>query len=545
MTTIAQNSALTPLGPKVAAARHPIYDLFQTEWVKLGDVREGTGGFMDGTYLVAHPREWEDHTAASPKKPGKKLKARRAIARYDNLASAILEAKKAALFREQPTRRVGPQTPPSPVKPGEPKTAAAPAKPKEPGELEQWWADVDGRDTHIDDAMAAWWDLAATFGHIVLYFELPTAGEPTTAADQEWPYIRIYTPLDILNWLTDDNGQIISLKVVEAVQATTYSELKPVTQYRVRIIDEKGWKLYDYKTGAAVSQGDHQLGKLPAVFLYGKRRAILSDVGQSVLGDPRLYIDLFNLTSELRELLRNQTFSFINLPLGSGPDAMGVTEAQALLGSQTGSMNVLFSGLPASVLSGDAANVTAYQEDIKNLTREIYRHAGVSWESDSKDAEAQGSLELKREEMNTRLAAYADECQQTEYMLVDLWYRWRYGADSGPTKMDDDEVTIHYPEHFTATPFDEVLKQVQAAQSVGMPSAFLKELRKSLITKFEGMGNLTPEQIQVITDAIDQAPDDLSPAEQAKQRFELTQQALKTGGKPTLPEPKQPAKAAA
>jgi hypothetical protein len=408
---------------------------------------------------------------------------------------------------------------------------------------------VDGKGTHIDDAIPAWWDLAATFGHVVLSFELPSNEPPaddtsSTAADQGWPYVRVYTPLDVLNWLTDDNGQIISIKVVEAVQATSYSELKPVTQYRVRTIDEKGWSLYDFKSGKAIRQGAHQLGRLPCVFLYGKRRAILSDVGQSVLGDPRLYIDVFNLTSELRELLRNQTFSFINLPLGTGPDAMGVEQAQALLGNQTGTMNVLFSGAAASVLSGDAANVTAYQEELQQTKRTIYRETGVQWESDTKDAEAEGSLTIKREEMNTRLAAYADECQQAEYGLVDCWYRWKYGADSGPTKLDEDEVTIHYPERFSATPFDEVLQQVQAAQSVGMPALFLKELRKSLVTKFEGMANLTPAMIDQIMDAIDAAPDDPTPAERMQQRMEIMDKAVKMGGKPPAVPP-DPAKAAA
>jgi len=283
-TTTTTTSGLQGLGPKVAASRHPIYDLLQDEWEKLGHVREGTGGFKDGTYLVAHPREWEDHTSASPKKPTKKLKARRAIARYENLASAILEAKKAALFRESPTRRLGSED-----------------KQDTPGELAQWWENVDGKGLHIDDAMIAWWDLAATFGHIVLYFELPNETSET-AADQDWPYVKIYTPLDVINWLSDDEGHIISIKVVEAVQATSYNELKPISQYRVRVIDEEGWKLYDYRTGSPIEQGQHALGRVPFVYLYGKRRSILSDVGQSVLGDPRQHIDVFNLISELREL---------------------------------------------------------------------------------------------------------------------------------------------------------------------------------------------------------------------------------------------------
>lgn len=517
MPTVTDIAGTFPdLGPKVAANRHPVWDLLQDEWIKLGDVREGTGGFKDGKYLIAHPREWEDHAAVTPKKPGKKLLARRAIARYDNLASAILEAKKAALFREQPNRRVG---------------AVTAGKGEDQTELEQWWENVDGNGTHIDDAMPAWWDLAATFGHVVLYFELPSAEtEPATAADQGTPYVRLYTPLDVLNWLTDDDGQIISLKVVEAVQAKSYQDLRPITSYRVRVIDEEGWRLYDYKAGAAISEGKHQLGRLPVAYLYGKRRSILTDVGQSVLGDPRNYIDLYNLTSELRELLRNQTFSFINLPLGSGQDAMSVTDAQALLGQQTGTMNVLFSGAAASILSGDAANVTAYQEEIKNLKRDIYRLAGVQWESDSKDAEAKGSLVLKREEMNTRLSAYADECELAEYRLAELWYRWKHGADPGVKKFEQDEVTIDYPGRFSATPFDEVLQQVQAAQTISMPALFLKEQRKALVPKFEGMANITPDLQAKINEAIDSAPDDLTPAQQVKTRMDATMAAL--DGKP-------------
>ena len=88
------------IGPLVAATHHRLYDLFLPEWIKLANVREGTGGFIDGTYLIAHPREWEDFNAAEPKKPTRKLKARRALASYENLASTILETKKSALFRE-------------------------------------------------------------------------------------------------------------------------------------------------------------------------------------------------------------------------------------------------------------------------------------------------------------------------------------------------------------------------------------------------------------------------------------------------------------
>jgi hypothetical protein len=558
------------LGPKAAAQVHPLYSLLRPTWEQLAHVREGTGGFLDGTYLVAHPREYLDHTIVttdtatgatvsrtnpSPRSPSPKLLARRRLARYENVASSIIEAKKSALFREQPTRRVGEQVPVKPQTPpvqaqadpvadptSDPSTtkkpvqmaAPPPAEPAPESELEQWWEDVDGDDTHIDDAMAAWWDLAATFGHVVLYLDISApADEPATAADQPSPYVRLYTPLDVLDWRRNDQGCLVWVKLLEATQPEflgTVGDARSVVTYRIRVVDETSWSLYDFKTGKFISRGPHGFGRLPVVYLFAKRRALLSDIGESVLGDPRNYIDLYNLTSEVRELLRGQTFSFINLPLGTGPDAMSVESAQAMMGQQTGTMNVLFSGGDAKILTGDPANVTSYHDEISRVKREIYREAGVQWATDSKDAEAANSLELKQDEMNVRLSAYADECQQAEYALADLWYRARYGEDLGPTKLEEAQVVIHYPEHFTATPFDEVLKQVQAAQSIGMPALFLKELRKAIVAKFEGMANLTPEMMRQINEAIDTAADDPTPAERMKQKMDVL--AVAAGGTP-------------
>lgn len=536
MPTANVNTDQANLGPKVAASQHPIYQLFRDTWVQLAHVREGTGGFIsvgNDSYIVAHPREWLDHsskqtetagdgqqittvrTNPNPKVASPKLKSRRKLARYENVASAIIEAKKAVLFREPPTRRVGAQQ-----------------NDAEPTGLPLWWDDVDGIGTCMDDAMPAWWDLAATFGHMVLYFDVADspAGAAVTAADQGWPYVRAYTPLDVLDWHRDDNGALDYIKLLEAVEPVPSNETRGVTTFRVRVATKTDWSLFDYKTGKFIEKGQHQLGMVPVVPLFAKRRALLPDIGESALGDPRNYIDLFNLTSEIRELLRNQTFSFINLPLGAGPDAMSVQEAQAMMGQQTGTMNVLFSAQQAAILTGDPANVESYHAEIERVKREIYRETGVQWESDTKQREAEGSIELKREEMITRIAAYADECEQAEYSLAHLWYRWQHGADTGAVRFTTDEVVIHYPEHFGKTPFEDVLAQAEAAISIGMPALFLKELRKALVTKFEGMTNLPTDTLDKINKAIDSAPDDMTPQEQAIAKTEAITKGLKVGG---------------
>lgn len=494
------------IGQKAAQAKHPRYLEFLSTWTLLAHVREGIGGFMDGTYLIAHPREWVDHKNDIPVVPTKKLKERRKLARYENFAAAILDQMKAALFRESPSRLLSKNE-------GKEKG--------EPEGIEAWWEHVDGPDgMTMDDYWSFAWDAAATFGHMVLY--LDRAGVPgETAADAATPILRAYTPLDVADWWEDDQGRLTAVKLLEpSPRAPGDTSIKPM-KARVRIVDETTWKLYD-SSGKLIQQGEHEMGCLPIVVLYAKRRPLIPNIGQSVLYDPQLYVDLYNLDSELRELLRKQTFSILNIPLGTGPDAMDVEKAKILLNQEVSTEGVIFSGPAAQFLSADAANVAAYQEERSQLLRMIYRLAGVFFESDSKDAEAEGSLKLKREDMNQRLSNYADELEQADLKVAQLWYRAQ-GADNWETKWKADGVTIQYPQTFDVTPFDVVLEQAQAAMSLGFPAEVLKAIRKRLLVKF--LPDAGPKEMQGYQQAIENAEEDVTPAE--KQRAELQSMADK------------------
>jgi hypothetical protein len=179
---------------------HPQYGLYAPVWEKLANCYSGDGGFLDGTYLVAHPREWEDYTATNPKKPTKKLKARRAIARYENVAGTILNQLQAALFRESITRTIGKD---------EDSTEKHP--------LSAWWRNVDGKGTcSIDDYMATHWIHCGLYGHIVHLMDLPRATEaPLTQADAGEPFLCAYTPTDVADWRIDDYGAVTAVKLLE------------------------------------------------------------------------------------------------------------------------------------------------------------------------------------------------------------------------------------------------------------------------------------------------------------------------------------------
>ena len=483
--------AATPSG--VAVPVHPTYATWANVWRKLLHVYEGSGGFLDGTYLIAHPREWKDFTAESPQTPTKKLENRRKLARYENVAATILDQKKAALFRENISRTIGGKAR---------KDAEHP--------LTDWWANVDGNGCDISDWMAEAFTPAALFGFVIHVMDRPQGPTPQTKADEQWPYLRLYSPLDMPDWLTNDRGVLTAVKLLEAVQRESLDEA-PATaaNYQERHLTATGWKVirkgggfFSRIMGPTQEFGDHNFGKLPVVLHYAKRRAMTPIIGASVLNDPQLFIDLYNLTSEIRELLRAQTFGLLNVVLGTGDQATSIETALSMLGNEKGVENVVFSPAEARYLQPDTGNVEVYQKERNELLRTIYRLCAVPWEADSKDAEAEGSLKLKREDMNQVLASYADECEKAEYEIARLWFRTTHGK-AWQREWDAAEVVIRYPDTFDVTPFAEILEQAQAAVALEMPAEFMAELKKRLVQKF--IPDASPELVGRIEKAIDTA----------------------------------------
>jgi len=495
-----------------AVIQHPVYLEWAPVWKKYRDIYDGIGGFRDGTYLVAHPREWKDFTNPNPSKPTNKLLARRKLARYENIAATILDQKRSALFKGEVTRTVG----------GESKTQKT-----QPHPLETWWENVDGEYCSIDDWMGDAFVGAALFGHLVHYMDRPADAAPVTAADESQPFLRAYTPIDVPDWGLTDRGRLRWVRFQEAVPRTDPTTPAATQATRERLVTEDYWQVITRENGQQSStKGDHGFGIVPVVVQYATRRALTQFIGQSVLGDPNLFIDLYNLTSEIRELLRAQTFGMMNVPLGTTADRVSVLEAQTMMGDEKGAENVLFTPGPAQYIQPDTNNITVYQDERRDLLRTIYRLAAIPWESDSKDAEAEGSLKLKREDMNQVLASYGTECEKAEYQIAKLWFRAIYGLERWEQEWDTAQVKIAYPKTFDVTPFAEMLEQSQAAVSLEMGPTFMKELRASLVPKF--LPNLTPETQAAIEKELEAAPVK-SPAQQ-----KLEEMAMRFGGTPPM-----------
>lgn len=502
--------------PGSSKIKHPLYTTWAPTWATAFDVYEGAGGFLDPArpYLIAHPREWLDHSVkdattgawapnASPSQPSPKLKMRRNLARYENVAATLVETVMGPLFRTPPTRSM--------------KT--------ENTDLQAWFDDVDGLGTSLDLFLRDAWLVAAVFGHSIILADKPT--EPAaTAADVQGPRLCRYTPLDLIDWLHDENGELTAVKLLEGVPRASFDVSPKNLDFQVRTVDAETWTLYD-KSGKETDRAAHGFGRLPIVVLYGQRRPLTPLIGKSIMGDPQLYIDLYNLQSEVRELLRNQTFAILNVPTGKDNNVDAEMEK---IGRQSGTANVLFSTEAAQFISPQDTNVAAYHEHIDRLGRMIYRLAAVPWEADSRDSESEGSRKLKRADMHAALTRYMGEIQRADDRLVELGYRAFYGAEGWEKRRDADEPSTSYSTEFEVPDPEAVISKVAEAVSLDLGETATKELKKQTVKEL--LPQVNEDTMKKIQEEID-AQKILSEDEKRKEMLEAS--AMRMGAGPRVP----------
>lgn len=530
---MALSTTSTPLtsagtAPYLGTSQHPHYIGYYPIWRLLADAVEGAGGFADGTYLVAHPREWQDHASDNPTKPTKKLLERRKLARYENWPDTILTLIGGGLFRKKANRICG---------------ATAGKEGVAPHPVELWWKNYDGQGTTAHDWYARHWRSAATFGHLFVVIDR-AENVAQTAADMPPQYVRVYAPLDVPDWLTDDQGALVAISALEALPRKSFDNALPDVQNRWIFADR--WELHTAPGAKTQPTEDNRKGdlsyggKLPVVVLYAKRRALTPVIGQSVLGDPYLAVDDYNLTSEVRELLRKQTFSWINVPLGTGDAATSVETAQTMMGGQVSAGNVLFTPLEAQMLSGDTANVTVYQQERDHLQRTMFRLAGLPWEGDSRAAESAESRRLKREDLNQTLAAYADQCERAELELTELFFRGQYG-ERWREEWDKAQITIDWPDTFDSEVLDDVINRATLAIGLGMGKTAENMLRKQIAMQ------MLPALPADVKSAVEAEIDALPTGEEQAQAIAEGRMQRLMGGRQTMqpqpddsPDPEQP-----
>lgn len=428
---------------------HALYSAKAASWQVFLDAYEGSGGFEDGEYLWKYPRE-----------ESTEYTTRQAQARYHNYAKSLVNLYVRHVFHSG-VKRVS-----------------------EDQGLMDFWADVDGAGTKIDDFMKRAAHLALAMGHDGVLVDKTTepAAGPSRADERSRVFASLYTPLNIKDWRIK-RDELVTLKLEEAVETDDLLAKEPAgddeaCRYLVWSKTD-GWMRVDEKgelvTTVMGGFDNPHLDLIPFAVLRPEASAANPFLGQSLLGNANVFKALFNRCSEEDEVLRASSFSMLAV---SVPEAGDVEEVKKQVGTEVGTMRAIIAKGEIDYKTPDQSVPESLRKAIEYLVQEIYRMAHVTFHRDSRDAESAEALRLKHSELNEMLAGLAAALTSVEQLIAKFYFAWSHPtAVAAEGAMTAAKVSITYPREFFVSDLVEELTVWAEAIALDLGLTFTQRIK--------------------------------------------------------------------
>lgn len=346
---------------------------------------------------------------------------------------------------------------------------------------------IDRRGSSIMEFRRNVADVAQIYGHCFLVVDSPAISDTDILTRQDqidfgaFPYVSIYTPNNVINWSLDENGSAYWVLLCETTDANKDpmafdKNAKYKKTYRLWTREE--WVLYDSEY-QEIARGVHALGEVPIVCVYNKRsRRTRAFLGISDLSDISFIArDIYNASSELRQILRDQTFAFLALQ-GTSNEYNEVE-----IGTNKGIVYPEGRNVPQYV-SPPTDNAQVYFQHIDRQISKIYQIAkldsgGVSGKVDNPntgiaDQQSGVSKAWDFNQTNSALSSKSSNMEDAEQKMWHLIAAWE------GTEFDG---SISYPDDFSVSSLMDDLREAEMEARVELGATFNTEVRKAIIHK--------------------------------------------------------------
>ena len=455
---------LSPDDRKAAVTReHPLYTHFADTWEVLANAYDGTGGFMDGGYLFEFPAE-----------DSNKFAKRQQQSRYHNYVETLVE-----LFTRYLTRQVVRET--------------------ESQELQSWWRDVDGKGTDVGGYVRDIVTTGLAVGHVGTLVDKPeVSGGETKATDSARPFLSVYSPLTIPDWLYDARDGIHAIKLREGITPTEFDpeDAGQEAPYQYLVWDREKWARFDVD-GLPFGSGEHKLGRVPFVVFRPKRMKRHPFLGKPLI-PAQLVRAIYNRASEEDEVLRDQAFSQLIVSIPS--DAPEDTEQKVSdrVGQGGGTQKALIIRGSATYETPDMQTAETLRENQSFLVREIYRMAHVPFRQDTKDVESAEAVRLQHAELNEMLRGMANDLTDLEQNISRLFFAWQSSNEAAAeSAYQSAGVTVQYPDEFFTRDLVVELEEWAQAVAFDLGETAEKAIKRRVVSR------VLPEVDQETKDAIE------------------------------------------
>lgn len=426
------------------------------EYELLHDAYYGSGMFASGAAVTEHARE-----------STQSINFRRKIAYYLNYTGPILNASVDPIFKDEIKREYSNSV-----------------------LFDEFINDVDRQGTTLQEFIEQNAIAAKLYG--VMYIVVDNVSEfgsslAETLANRSMPYLTAVEPKNVVNYEFDDNGK---LKLFTYASYLKNADGTIKAHYHTWTPSE--WKITD-SDNKVVGQGEHNIGRIPIVQWFGRaarKRDILPP--PEYLSIAKTNAHVYNLCSLLSQILYNQTFSILTMPV----DNNGLQDVT--IGTDNLLAYTAEAGKAPSFIAPDKGPAEVLMAQIDKLINEMYRMSGIDSVIGVQQAKSGVAKQWDFERTNQNLAAFAVRCENAEYDIIELYKLW-----SG----DNIEYTCDYPRDFKVNDVSESLTQAQQAKDLEFKSdTFDSEILKKVIDAY--MPNLEKETKDMIVKEAQAAADE-------------------------------------
>ena len=403
----------------------------------LYDSYTGGGGYLDGTYLIAHPREEAD-----------KLYNRRMLSYYSNFVKPIVDSLTNPIFRKETVRDWDEKN----------------------SMLGEFMNDVDRFGNTMNSFMKQCCRMAKLYGSVFVFVDNDRTvelGQRTAIEKRQYPYLYIIKPENVINYKCSNDGVI---QEIEFKCGATYS--KSFSGYKV-MVDTDTWKWTPEswkvtRSNGVVEQGENSLGFVPIVPVFGTEH----DSGDLMPISPlisiaRTNLTIYNLSSELRELLRNQAFSVLCYPI---TDEVPIDKALSSIKVGTNDM-LLYDGNVGArpfFIAPEASQAQLLQSEINRLIEDIYRQANLTSVTAVATKNSGVAKQWDFENTNQVLADTAENLEIAEKLIIKYWSAYFN---------EEIDYKVIYPRDFGIVDIASELDNVAKALALNVGTEFNKQAR--------------------------------------------------------------------
>jgi hypothetical protein len=351
--------------------------------------------------------------------------------------------------------------------------------------------DADGKGNALDQFWLQFMVEAKARGSMLLLIDMPAINAGNQAQQLALRAAPIWTPIApevLTDYQIGDDGRFVFAEFSGTYTAPDSSEAVACT-WR---FDRAAWRATD-KAKRVLAEGEHPLGACPLLifteggdFPHFGPFAAIADMSKR----------LFNLDSELDEILRSQTFSLLTMQVPDDSSSQQKLDAAAVAGQTIGTNNLLVhSGStpafiappdgPAKVYLDRIAGLQARIDDIAlNVATPSARESGIA-------------LQLRFQAINAELSRFASRMEDLEANAWELSRRW-LGMTAAPT--------VQWPRDFNLLDVLQELQVLAEMRATAMPEPVIaQQMRRITSQQFVGADQATQDDINAAIDRLQQA----------------------------------------